>query len=683
MNYLFILSIAALFLFTIYGLTSFYGSEFAVLLQKVNKARQNAFMVAVCVGLMLGGIMPTSVIRFAGENIPFSPQFSYVSILVVFLSAMVAQIIVTRVFISYYTPLLLILVFALSGASFAVAVLSEADVHGLSLVLKMEGIYVDIAFISLFAVAALVFGVVIPYISSYLRIISKLASVILTSFSVALLAFMLFDNISANQLFGHVFNNVSKCFFLLLSLGASVIIFTLIVCFSRKNLITISILINVLLLGYLFSGSDIAFFVGAPIAAYNSFLEYNQIQSPVWLFNLYWISSLFASVFITTSIFLKTSNKISMNKRIALFSNMFTGSEQSIKSFYSRGEKAFVEAQYSFILSLLSSACLVSVGVHFGIPLPALGLVTLTVLSLHKERKIQIKSFNTLSQWLLCSVFSFTTAFVLAIISIKAGFILLFIVVLLSVLYVLYEFVKNGIVNTGAKKALDTIKPVSATSVRDDNEIYTQSSQKMLSVLIAEDRLLELMIAEFTLGKRKQLHKLLDEVSSVNMLTREMKSQMHITIRSLSDGSVEAGNFYVQSVNYLRETARTLTSIAEPLNANIDIERAAFNEFQIAEINEMLSKLRIFFERIVDMIFSGNYVEIADLDKFQLDLFDHIAKMKKKQLKQIKNNLLGTKNSMLYLDLLFECRNLASHLFLFTKSMRDFKENVKRKKMYE
>jgi hypothetical protein len=423
--------------------------------------------------------------------------------------------------------------------------------------------------------------------------------------------------------------------------------------------------------------------MGVPIAAYNLYLGFNQVQSPAWIHNLYWIVSISASILIYVSFWLKMYNKTLLDKRILLFYNIFSELEQNIKGIYSHNSVEFAAVKYSLILSLLFSACLVSIGIHLGIPLPSLGLASLTVLSLHKERNIQIKSFNTLSQWLLCSVFSFTTAFVLAIISVKIGLVFLFLVSLLTVFYLVYEFIKSGITNTGVKSSIEVLKPVLDKSVKDDNEIYAQASQKMLSVLIAEDRLLELMISEFTLGKRKQLHKLVEEVSSVNTLTREMKSQIHITIRNLSDGSIEAGNFYVQSVNYLRETARTLTSIAEPLNANINIERAAFNEFQIAEINEMLSKLRSFFEKIADMISSGNYTELSDLDKFQLDLFEHIAKMKKKQLKQIKNNLLGTKNSMLYLDLLFECRNMASHLFLFTKSMRDFKENVKRKRTYE
>jgi hypothetical protein len=210
MSSFFILSIAVLFFFSIYGLASFYGSELAVLLQKVNKDKQISFIIVIGIGLILGGIAPSSVIRFAGENISFSSQFSYTSEMVVFLTAIVSLILITRLFSAYYTPLLLMLIFALSGASFAVAILSVHDINNLSLVLKAEGFYIDIAFISLFSVAALVFGMVIPFIVKRLEKAQAIVSVVLTSFSVSLLSMMLFDNASVNQLGGLSFNCVSK-----------------------------------------------------------------------------------------------------------------------------------------------------------------------------------------------------------------------------------------------------------------------------------------------------------------------------------------------------------------------------------------------------------------------------------------------------------------------------------------
>ena len=56
----------------------------------------------------------------------------------------------------------------------------------------------------------------------------------------------------------------------------------------------------------------------------------------------------------------------------------------------------------------------------------------------------------------------------------------------------------------------------------------------------------------------------------------------------------------------------------------------------------------------------------------QSDLLDLIKTINKSQLKRLKNAEVGTKNSMLYLKILDEWRNMILHIVNLYKSYRDF-----------
>ena len=60
----------------------------------------------------------------------------------------------------------------------------------------------------------------------------------------------------------------------------------------------------------------------------------------------------------------------------------------------------------------------------------------------------------------------------------------------------------------------------------------------------------------------------------------------------------------------------------------------------------------------------------------QEDLLELIETYRKTQMKRLKHDEVGAKNSMLYLGLLHETKNLLLHVVNLTKAQRDFVQNA-------
>ena len=81
-----------------------------------------------------------------------------------------------------------------------------------------------------------------------------------------------------------------------------------------------------------------------------------------------------------------------------------------------------------------------------------------------------------------------------------------------------------------------------------------------------------------------------------------------------------------------------------------------------------------FFTLVIQIIKNDEY---GDMDKAlsrQVTLLEHFTKLKKKQLKRIRNRETGMKNSTIYLNTLTESKNLVLYTINLLKAQRDFVE---------
>jgi len=84
------------------------------------------------------------------------------------------------------------------------------------------------------------------------------------------------------------------------------------------------------------------------------------------------------------------------------------------------------------------------------------------------------------------------------------------------------------------------------------------------------------------------------------------------------------------------------------------------------------NKLSDLFDDILMMIKQNDYTGVPEAINKQQDILEDLNKIRKKQVKRIKQGETGTRNSVLYLGLLNEIKNLLLHTINILKAQRDF-----------
>ncbi|MBN2613149.1 MAG: inorganic phosphate transporter [Bacteroidales bacterium] len=205
------------------------------------------------------------------------------------------------------------------------------------------------------------------------------------------------------------------------------------------------------------------------------------------------------------------------------------------------------------------------------------------------------------------------------------------------------------------------------------DSVLEKCNLRVVSSLIAISELYSTVINAFIGEKRKKLAKAVKEVKKLNREVKAFKKNVHETVRHLNaEGSTETGDYYVQLLDYLRETAHCMTFISQPLFDHVDNNHPPLNSAQAEDLKSFLKNLKVFFDKVVKTVSTGKYQDIDKINLFMQELLAELVKMRKNHLKRIKTENPSTRVSILYLDILNETKNLILYSINLAKTSRDF-----------
>lgn len=172
--------------------------------------------------------------------------------------------------------------------------------------------------------------------------------------------------------------------------------------------------------------------------------------------------------------------------------------------------------------------------------------------------------------------------------------------------------------------------------------------------------------------KRPVMKQTVKAIKSLNKETKILKNNIYQTISKLQEDDVESGHHYVQVLDYLRETAHCLTFIADPVFEYINNHHPALNKDQQIELSDTAQQINEFFTDVIKIIKNDDYGDLDKVISRQSSLLEIFTKLKKKQLKRIRNRETGMKSSTIYLTTLTESKNLILYTINLLKAQRDF-----------
>ncbi len=278
---------------------------------------------------------------------------------------------------------------------------------------------------------------------------------------------------------------------------------------------------------------------------------------------------------------------------------------------------------------------------------------------------------SVIGGWFLTAFTAFTVVFIVANIVYFGGFVAILILITAVIYFIFRSY-------TRFNKKKSTESEVSEMEIEEiDGHILSSSvlnkCKLSVSAIIKEVAdVYDTTLAAFEAEDRKKLKETTKEVEQINKKTKQLKNNIFSTVKKLQEEEIDSGLYYVQVIDYLRETAHCLTYIANPCFEHVDNNHKIFTPEQFEELEDIKKELSEIIDESVNTIDSSAFENLDDLLSKAQALISRLRTYRKEQLKRIKKSKASTKGSLLYLNILHETQNMILHLVNLLKAQRDF-----------
>ena len=514
---------------------------------------------------------------------------------------------------------------------------------------------------------------------------------------------------------------------LLISFIGWSVILQLLIWFTRVNILKIIVLVGTFSLAMAFAGNDLVNFIGVPLAGFESlktFLEnpgvgpdalnmialQGPIKTPTYFL-------LIAGLVMVATLYLSRKAR-SVTKTTIDLSRQDAGHERFESTGFSRAivrhsrtineatrrvvpnrflrmiERRFDrtdlprdQPRVSFDLvrasvNLLVAAVLIAFGTSLKLPLSTTYVTFMVAMGTSLAdrawgRESAVYRITgvvvVIAGWFVTAFLAFTCAFLMAMFLHWAGFIGVIVLILLALVMVLRShFVhRRRKLKEDQEDKSDAILMVPTDSIQESSALAVSQFLDLTRMLYRD--LIEGLVQE----DRKKLKQALKGVEELNQNAKELKDSISRTITGWSEEVIESSHYYVQVLDYLREIAHCLTYIAQPVYKHVDNNHKPMIPVQQEELNNLVVRLDEFLGEIGEAVATKNFGKLGYIQEEQSEVLGTLTNYRKKQLKRIKSEMVGTRNTMLYFNLLQESKNLVLFALNLFKSQRDLTTRTK------
>ncbi|MCD6661531.1 MAG: inorganic phosphate transporter [Lentimicrobium sp.] len=518
---------------------------------------------------------------------------------------------------------------------------------------------------------------------------------------------------------------------LLISFAAWTFILQLLMMLFRVSVLKVIVLAGTFALAMAFAGNDLVNFIGVPLAGLKAVQLFNaapgadpttflmtgladDVKTETWMLLIaglvmaytLWTSKKARSV-IETSVDLSRQGEGSERFNSSILSrNIVRGAlnmSNTIGRFLPDGVNNWLEKRFTppsedtlaempegaafdmirASVNLVVASMLIALGTSLKLPLSttyvtfmvAMG-TSLTDKAWGRESAVYRITgvLSVIGGWFFTALAAFTVSLIAAIILFYGGLVATF--VLLGIAgFLIYRTHRIHLRRTNEKKAealLDALPD--ELSTENILERCSMTIQQVLgqSLSIFKDALMGLMDED-----RRLLKNAKSSSDDLNVSTKRLKNHVGSTLSHLREDSIESGHFYVQAIDYLREINHCISYITVPSYEHVENNHKPLIPVQIEELSRLNGEVSLLFGEVTHMLTKKNYEDFDLLVARQQNIHRIVEEARKKQVKRIKNSETGTRNSILYLNILAEVKNLTLFMLNLLKSSRDFEISAK------
>ncbi|RLD48793.1 MAG: phosphate permease [Bacteroidetes bacterium] len=268
--------------------------------------------------------------------------------------------------------------------------------------------------------------------------------------------------------------------------------------------------------------------------------------------------------------------------------------------------------------------------------------------------------------WFLTAVSAFTVAFGFVYIFFYGGKFAVFALVLLAA-YILY---RTHVLHKKTEETKDEDAQVVQT-VTDEN-IAEKTNKGIVRNIEKISEELRRTFRGLEHEDIKELKKTKKEIQKITSRTKYLKDHINVIVDKLKEESVDTAYYFVTTLDYMREMLHSITFIVNPAFDHVDNNHKPLIPDQIEELMMLEKMIGKMIAVVTQSIDNQDFATQEELLAMEQELLDQIRKVNKNQIKRLKNAEVGTKSSILFLNIVNELKNLSLQLVNLYKSQRDF-----------
>lgn len=494
----------------------------------------------------------------------------------------------------------------------------------------------------------------------------------------------------------------------------------------RLNILKVVVLAGTFALAMAFAGNDLVNFIGVPLAGYESYKAFmasgasdadgfamsilkEPIQTNAWfllaagfvMVITLWTSRKARSV-VETTLDLSRQDE-GLERFQASHSSRFIvraamGLSNSIRKILPTPALAFINRQFtrsdelmamehknkiSFDMirasvNLVVASILIAIGTSLKLPLSTTYVTFMVAMgSSLSDRAWGRESavyritgvISVIGGWFLTAIVAFTFAFLVASLIYWGGMLAIFALIAFAVFIVFRTHIIHKRI---AKSREEEKEAYGAVDIRVFSELIASIVEKITNILEMNSRMINRTIHALADEDLKELKRIRKEIQELNLQSKKLKNNVNQTILLFKEESADAGPYYVQVIDYLREIAHCANYMVEPAYHHINNNHKGLTEEQESELVQVGQRIMAITERIISALANKRFDQIDSIIEDQTKILQMIQQLRKNQVKRIKADKGSTKSSVLYLDLLSETKNMMLYSVNLLKSMRDF-----------
>jgi hypothetical protein len=672
-------------------------------------------------GVIIGSIFSSGMMEIARSGVFYPGKFTFNDIMLLFLAVMVTDVILLDVFNTFGMPTstTVSLVFELLGAAVAVALVNiwQSDTGVLLDYINAGKTLTIISAILVSVVIAFVFGSTIMYLTRILfsfryKKTFKYFGAIWTGLSLtAITYFAIFKGLKGSSLISkdvYTFMNDNTTLLLFYAFIGWTLLMGVLQHVFKVNILKFNILAGTASLALAFAGNDLVNFIGVFMAGLGAYeiaagvvasggsienLTMEKLSDPVvadWRYLLgaavvmilaLWFSKKARTV-TKTEVNLSRQNEgtesfsstaasrslvrgaMNMNKIVSVVTPKkvlnFIDSRFEPLTDEEKEDSSFDLIRASVNLSV--ATLLISLGTSLKLPLSTTYVTFMVAMASSladrawgRESAVYRISgvLTVISGWFLTAIVAFTVSAGVAFALMYGGIyaiigsigLVVFLFVQFAIIHKKRE-AKQDIIDLNEHKTEHDIIVECTKEIEQSVKNIIHIYQGVLDGLFAEDR-----------KALNRLYKMADEFHGRSK--RRRLNEVLPTIQKLEHQSLDTAQYYVQAVDYFYEISMSLRFITESSYKFIDNAHEGFSKEQIEDLRMLGTEFISVYIDFNEMIQKNDYSGLAIIKERRATLLDLYSELVRKQIKRTKEKESGSRNTILYLNILNETKVIA------------------------